>query len=1188
MGYAPNMACPRCGSETRTGQKFCAECGLALSAACPNCGAAYEGSPKFCAECGFGLGAAADTASPGGDRQSAATARPAPPAAERRFVSVLFADLVGFTTMSEEEDPEEVRDLLSRYFEAAREVIENYGGTVEKFIGDAVMAVWGAPIAQEDDAERAVRAALGLVERVRQLALRGDPLNVRAGVMTGEAAVTPGRAQEGMVAGDLVNTASRLQSVAPAGTVLVGEATYRATTAAIAYEPAGEQLLKGKAAPVDAWRALRVVARVGGEARNAGLEAPFVGRDEELRLLRDQLHAAEREGKLRVVSVTGQAGIGKSRLAWELEKYLDGLAGPIYYWHQGRSPSYGAGVTYWALGEMIRRRARIAETDDAATTREKLRSALAEFVPDQEERRWLEPALGALLGIDEPDWEQREQLYSAWRTFIERIADKGPTVLVFEDLQWADSGLLDFIDHLLDWTRDRPILVVTLARPEFLEKRPDFGRAHRAFSALHLEPLTPAAMAEVLRGLVPALPAEDVERIVVRAEGLPLYAIETVRSLADTGHLVRVADTFEPTGPLPVLDIPPTLRALIASRLDAIDPQDRALLQDGAVIGQVFAVPAVAALAGRPEGEVSERLRVLAMKELVALENDPRSPERGQYRFTQGVVREVAYATLSRRERRARHIAAARHFEALGDDEMAGVLANHYLEAYEAAPEGEEGAAVAAQARLALRGAADRAAGLHSHEQAAVYLEQAIAVTFEEDDRMELRLRAAQSALSVGQLERSEEHYRAVLDWYQSRGDQRAIRVAALLARMLLYASKVDESMAVVQAALPNAEPDSREFIDLNAEVARAHMFRDEPDLALLATERGLAAAEAKVLPGPTIMLLITKSWALTSARRPREATALLVGALEMARTEGFVAAELRAMFNLAGYIVTDDPRAAVVLGTEGLAKARQLGLALNAANLAANIASAELLIGDLRHILQLENEADELRTPISAGLHGYAAAAAGLMGDAAGARQRLELLEKANADASSAQDRSALGAMRAMVAFGSGEVQAARDFARQGRDAYFGSDGPIAAVLAARLSVLLGDLEAAQIDVERLKEYEIFGAWLARCAREVEAGVLALRGEVEPSLAAYRRVIEDWSQADMPLDGALALFTRAHLLGGHDAQAAEGRAEAARLLGSIGADGLLERLEAGLPPPPTFPARSTEAQPRDAAAAPR
>ena len=280
--------------------------------------------------------------------------------AERRLVTVLFADLVGFTPFAEERDAEDVRETLSRYFQIASDVIGRYGGTVEKFIGDAVMAVWGAPVAREDDPERAVRAGLELVDAVQTL---GTGIQARAGVLTGEAAVTLGATNQGMVAGDIVNTASRLQSVAPPGTVLVGEATQRAASQAIAYEPVGEQTLKGKATPVPAWRAVRVVAETGGRNRAETLEAPFVGRDIELRLLKDLFHATGRERRARLVSVTGVGGIGKSRLAWEFLKYIDGLLENVW-WHHGRSPAYGEGITFWALGEMVRGRAGLVETDD--------------------------------------------------------------------------------------------------------------------------------------------------------------------------------------------------------------------------------------------------------------------------------------------------------------------------------------------------------------------------------------------------------------------------------------------------------------------------------------------------------------------------------------------------------------------------------------------------------------------------------------------------------------------------------------------------------------------------------------------------------------------------------------------------------------------------------------------------------
>ena len=634
-------------------------------------------------------------------------ARRAPPAnrgsgAERRLVSVLFADLVGFTAIADDRDPEAVRELLTRYFDLCREVIGRYGGSVEKFIGDAVMAVWGAPVAREDDAERAVRAALDLVDVVRGLRLgdAGLVVQARAGVQTGEAAVTLGAVGQGMVAGDLVNTASRLQSVAPPGGVLVGEATYQATANAIAYVPAGEQLLKGKVTPVPAWHAQRIVAQVGGVGRSEGLEPPFVGRDEQLRLLKDTLHATGREGRLRFVSVTGQAGTGKSRLAWEFLKYIDGLVERVH-WHQGRSPAYGEGITFWALGEMVRKRAGLAESDDPATTRAKIAVALDEYVTDEAERRWIEPKLLGLLGLEEVRTLEREELFAAWRTFFERVSSKATTVLVFEDIHWADQGLLDFIDHIAEWSVGHPILLLTLARPDFLQRHRDWGAGRRNFVALSLDPLPDGAMDDLLSGLVPGLPDSARQAILARAEGVPLYAVETVRKLLLDGRIELREGAYVPLGDLTHLDMPETLQALIAARLDALGAEQRALLQDAAILGQTFTVASLAAVEGSQPEQLEPQLRELVRQDVLVQNRDPRSPERGQYGFVQALIREVAYGMLARRDRRSRHLAAARYFESLGDDELAGVLATHYLDAYRASDEGPEAEAVAAQARIA-------------------------------------------------------------------------------------------------------------------------------------------------------------------------------------------------------------------------------------------------------------------------------------------------------------------------------------------------------------------------------------------------------------------------------------------------------------------------------------------------------
>ncbi len=441
------MICRSCGAENAAGRKFCTDCGTPLAATCPSCGVSLDGTERFCGECGSPLGGQPAPA-PGPAPSAAASA----PAAERRLVSVLFADLVGFTSASEGRDAEDTRELLSRYFETAQRLISLYGGTVEKFIGDAVMAVWGAPVANEDDAERAVRTALDLVAAVPELA---PGLAARAGVLTGEAAVTIGAVGQGMVAGDLVNTASRIQSAAEPGTVLVGEATKRATEAAIAYEPAGEHELKGKTEPVPLFHAMRVTAARGGAMKSAGLEPPFVGRDRELRMVKEHFHGCADEGTAHLVSVSGIGGIGKSRLAWEFEKYLDGLA-ETFWWHRGRCLAYGEGVAYWALAEMVRMRAGILEEEGPEPALAKLRASIEEHAADAEERSWLEPRLAHLLGLTERTAPDREDLFSAWRLFFERLAEQGAVVLVFEDLQWADRGLLDFIEYLLEWSRSHP------------------------------------------------------------------------------------------------------------------------------------------------------------------------------------------------------------------------------------------------------------------------------------------------------------------------------------------------------------------------------------------------------------------------------------------------------------------------------------------------------------------------------------------------------------------------------------------------------------------------------------------------------------------------------------------------------------------------------------------------------------
>ena len=498
------------------------------------------------------------------------------------------------------------------------------------------------------------------------------------------------------------------------------------------------------------------------------------------------------------MSVTGQGGIGKSRLAWEFQKYLDGLVEPIF-WHEGRSPSYGEGITFWSLGEMVRSRAHLLETDDPVTTRTRIGEMLAQHVPDEEERRRIEPALLALLGAGDTPVGGPAELFSAWRTFFERVASKGVVVMLFEDLQWADPGTLDFIEHVLEWTRNVPILIVTLARPELLEQRPGWGAGKRAFLALDLQALDDASMRELLGGLVVGLPEAAVRSIVARAEGIPLYAVETIRMLVADGRLrAREGGTgYEPVGELGELAVPDTLHALIAARLDGLDTAERGLVQDAATLGQSFTIGAVAAVASLEAAEATKRLDRLVRADLLRREVDPRSPEQGQYAFVQALIREVAYSTLSLRDRRSRHLAAARYFESIGDDELAGALAAHYLAAYRASTEGPEAEALVAQARIALRAAAERAISLGAPGQAVTFLDRAIEVTDASADRAELHERAGAAASNAATQEVALGHFEAARGLYEELGDRPSqARMVAREGNALGLLRRRDEAMA--------------------------------------------------------------------------------------------------------------------------------------------------------------------------------------------------------------------------------------------------------------------------------------------------------------------------------------------------------------------------------------------------------
>jgi class 3 adenylate cyclase/tetratricopeptide (TPR) repeat protein len=858
---------------------------------------------RFCNECGSPLEAGTAAPAPTNDAPPPTATTPI---AERRLVSILFADLVGFTSLSEGRDAEEVRELLSRYFDTCKRLITLYGGTVEKFIGDAVMAVWGTPTAQEDDAERAVRAALDLVAAVSALGdeVGASELAARAGVLTGEAAVTLGAEGQGMVAGDLVNTASRVQSEAQPGTVLAGQATKRATEAAIAYTDAGQHELKGKAEPVRLWRALRVTGSRRGALKAAGLEAPFVGRERELRLVKELFHATADEGKAHLVSVIGIAGIGKSRLAWEFEKYIDGVA-RLIWWHRGRCLAYGEGVTYWALAEMVRMRAGIAEEESPETALAKLHEAIALHVPDPEERSWLEPRLAHLLGLADRTAPNREDLFSAWRLFFERMAEQQPVVLLFEDLQWADPSLLDFIDYLLEWSRNHPLFILTLARPELTDRRATWGAGKRSFTSLFLEPLSADAREELLGGLVPGLPEELRTLIRERAEGVPLYAVETVRMLLDRGLLTRENGGYRLTGEVEALDVPETLHALIAARLDGLEPAERQLLEGGAVLGKTFTRQGLLALTGLGEAELEPLLASLVRKEILGLQADPRSPERGQYAFLHALVQKVAYDTPSMKERKARHLAAAAYLEsawAADEEEIVEVVASHYLEAYRAAPEADDAAEIKAKARDRLARAGDRAVSFAAHEEAQTYFEQAAELSDEPLARAELCERAGEMAQEGGRPDDAAARLEEAISLFEEQGrSHAAARVSARLGYVMWDRGHLTDAVEGMERSfevLAGDEPDE-DLASLAAELARLHFFTGEYELAAQRIDFALEIAESLRLPTMISQALNTKA-VILQERRPEESLALLRHALVVALESDSAIAALRAHYNLA------------------------------------------------------------------------------------------------------------------------------------------------------------------------------------------------------------------------------------------------------------------------------------------------
>jgi class 3 adenylate cyclase len=827
--------CGSCGRVAAATDLFCGGCGTSLRVSCPRCGRTAEPGATFCTGCGLRL------------------AERTPVSHEdRRRVSVLFVDVVDFTPYAESADPEQVRLMQQDYFGAVRRVVRQYGGVVEKYIGDAVMALFGAPVATESDALRCVRAGLE-IQRIlpRQGRAQLAGLRFRVGVATGEALVDLAAAHDGgqaIVAGDVVNTAARLQAVAPAGTVLACAATHAATRDDLEYAEQEPQILRGRSEPSRVWLALSLRR----QRPDADVDpVPLVGREHELNLLLGALHRSIGRQTPQLVTVFGAAGIGKSRLLRELARHAQLVRDPAVCWRSGHCPPFGEDVTYAALADIVTAHAGILDTDDQTATRLRLDTALAGMFDAAEAHR-LADALAPLVGLPGPSLPPAE-VESAWRRLLLAMAAQAPTVLLFEDLHWADESMLRFVERLAAAARGLPLLIVCTARPELRERHPAWTSTVTGTVSVSLPPLRDSDISTLYATMFgqAAVAAHALEPLVELAAGNPLYAHEYVRMLADRGSLAAPDRPWAPgTGDLPPM--PDNVQAVIANRIDLLDPADRAVLQAAAVVGSQFWPGAVARGTGTPIEVVEWALRRLEQRDLVAEERTSTMAGQLEFRFRHILVRDVCYQHLPRSERISRHLRAAEWLEQVAHGragELAEVIANHRWTAHEISRTlGVDPSAHAPAARQAILLAARRSYALHALETAAQWVSRAQSLPLPPDPALEL-------------LDLELAFYRDVDTFLEADGADRLTRLSEVLlatgdragaARawtLVGTAAWVRADRATALAALDRAVelyadlPDTEEKAQALLELARAHMLNYETTPAIAAAETAAAMA---------------------------------------------------------------------------------------------------------------------------------------------------------------------------------------------------------------------------------------------------------------------------------------------------------------------------------------------------------
>ena len=776
---------------------------------------------------------------------------------ERKVVTVLFCDLVGFTAYAENADPEDVRAKLRLFHLRVLEEIQRKGGTAEKFIGDAVMAVFGAPVAHEDDAERAVRSALAIIDAIDELNEADSSLRlaIRIGVNSGETMVSLGREsdREGMVAGDVVNTAARLQDAAPVGGVLVGEPTYLVTRDLFEYELLPPVRVKGKARPVPIWRAIAARSRYGyGVARRT--LGVFVGREDELEVLKRLFARARRERSVQLVTIMGEPGVGKSRLAGEFFAFIDDLP-DLVYWRQGRCLPYGQGITFWALGEVVKAHVGMLDTDAPSEALSKLEVAVRECVVDESERDWLMRRLAPLVGLAPPEVgaPERAEHFAAWRRFLEAMAAFRPLVLLVEDLHWADRALVEFLEHLVDWASGVPMVVLCTARPELHGRHPGWGGGKPNSMTITLSPLGDEEMSRLISALPSAgtLSAAVYEVVRERAEGNPLYAEELVAMLGEREEVTE--------GELQS-SLPASIQAIIAARLDALPAEQKQLLQNASVVGKVFWSGAVSSMSGVNERLVEATLHELARKELVRPARASSVRNQAEYSFWHILIRDVAYGQIPRVARARKHEVVAQWVQSIAGErvaDLAEIVAHHYHQALElsrAAGNVEQARSLEEPTRRFLIMAGDRTIGLDV-DRAGEHYRMALGLLSPGDaGRGRILAGVGEAAARAGRFGDAEETYSKAIAELRRWGDllgacDTMVKLSNLLWRRGETSSSRDilgEAIALLEGEQPGVE-----LVNAYTEMA-GHMvvqgrFREAVELS----DRSLALARSLEVDEP-------------------------------------------------------------------------------------------------------------------------------------------------------------------------------------------------------------------------------------------------------------------------------------------------------------------------------------------------